>query len=341
MARKSKWVGVSSPSEPVVDVARRALEDRLKLAWRYLRRASQGAPSDTENIHQLRVSTRRAMAALEIFGDLLPRRRGRWMAKQLKRVRQAAGAARDLDVMLARFQPLAEEELPDGGFEALVHLLKVRRQRAQDPVDVAFEKLDRRKLAARINGLVRRVRLRSKEDKLDRPSFAEAAHAALAPQVSEFFQAGEADFSDDARLHAFRIQGKRLRYTMEIFAEAFVPSFREDLYPLVAALQELLGQVNDHATARAQFQSWQEEDLDPVVRSKLESLVAEETEALEVSRRQFMEWWTPERREELRQRFREALDGLESSQSGDQSSDEERPSETDEENRGLALRRAE
>ena len=128
MARKSKWVEVKSPQEPVADVAGRALRDRLQLVWRYLHRASQGASTDTENVHQLRVSTRRTVAAIEIFANLLPRRRKHWMAKQVKRIRRAAGTARDLDVMLARFTPLAEEELGDDQYGLLVHTLRVRRK---------------------------------------------------------------------------------------------------------------------------------------------------------------------------------------------------------------------
>lgn len=302
-----------SPCEPVVDVARRALGDRLQLVGRYLSRASHGAPSDTENVHQLRVSTRRAVAAMEIFDALLPERRKRRMTKQLKRVRKAAGAARDLDVMLARFRPLAEEEASSSSPaeespSCLLHALKVHRQRAQDPIDKSFEKLGRKEFRRSVKALVNRVRLRTKDDRLEEPTFADAAQSALEPLVRGFVEAGEADFHDYTLLHAFRIQGKQLRYAMEVFAGAFEPSFREELYPRVAALQERLGEINDHATAREIFTLWlAENDIDDLLRGTLEKFVMDENTAVEAKRQEFLDWWTIPRRDDLRHRFAEAL----------------------------------
>lgn len=308
MARKSKWVEVSSPQEPIVEVARRALGDRLLLVWRYLQRSSQGAPTDTENVHQLRVSTRRAVAAMEIFDALLPARRKRWMNKQLHRVRKAAGEARDLDVMLDRFLPVAEAETGDGPYGALVHVLKVRRQRAQEPIDETYEKLDQKRLRRRVRGLVNRVRLRSKQDRFTEPSYADAAQSAVESRLKDFFRASEADFSDYTLLHAFRIEGKHLRYTMEVFASAFEPAFRDELYPLIADLQDRLGKINDHATAKERFGQWFEDaDEEDALRPTFESLVAEERQALDVARSEFLDWWTPDRRDDLRKRFADAL----------------------------------
>ncbi len=309
MARKSKWVEVQSAQEPVADVARRAIGDRLQLVWRYLRRASQGAPADTENVHQLRVGTRRAVAAMEIFDSLMPGRRKDWMNKQLTRIRRTAGEARDLDVMLDRFRGLAEAEVETDQYGALVHFLKVRRRRAQDPIDDRYEKLDRKDFRRRVRELVQRVRLRDKKDRFEQPTYSDSAHTALEPIVQKFFAASEADFSDHKLLHAFRIEGKHLRYAMEIFAAAFDTSFRDELYPLVVDLQERLGLVNDHATAHERFQAWRADlDVADPLQSTLETLAADEQEALRVAQSEFLDWWTPERRDELRKRIADALD---------------------------------
>ena len=73
MVRKGKWISDVSPDEPLLVVARCVLESRLEQVWHYLPRAAD-EPEHVENVHQLRVSTRRAMAALEIFQDLEPPR---------------------------------------------------------------------------------------------------------------------------------------------------------------------------------------------------------------------------------------------------------------------------
>jgi CHAD domain-containing protein len=46
-------------------------------------------------------------------------------------------------------------------------------------------------------------------------------------------------------LHSVRVVAKRLRYAMEVFAECFAAPFREQLYPRIAELQEILGVVCD------------------------------------------------------------------------------------------------
>jgi CHAD domain-containing protein len=53
----------------------------------------------------------------------------------------------------------------------------------------------------------------------------------------------------DENLHQARIAGKRLRYTLEFFADALGPDAKQLLTPLIA-LQECLGTLQDEVTAR-------------------------------------------------------------------------------------------
>ena len=55
-------------------------------------------------MHQLRVATRRAAATVRIFDALLPQRRMRRLNKCLRKIRRAAGTARDLDVLADRLR---------------------------------------------------------------------------------------------------------------------------------------------------------------------------------------------------------------------------------------------
>src|SRR5262249_4238185 len=59
--------------------------------------------------------------------------------------------------------------------------------------------------------------------------------------VKDLDQAMDRDLGDYIHLHRVRILGKRLRYAMEVFAACFEPAFREQLYPLVEEMQEILG----------------------------------------------------------------------------------------------------
>jgi CHAD domain-containing protein len=227
-----------------------------------------------------------------------------WVTKQLKQIRQAAGNARDLDVLAARLQQREPPATP--AYEELLGRIQRLRSEAQPPIAKIRRKLCLKDFARRQRALVRRVRLREESDRQTQATFGQAARRALGPLVEDFFTAAAADFNDYLALHAFRIQGKLLRYAMEIFARAFDRTFRGELYRLVEQLQEKLGAINDHATAKELFAAWlAEAGADADV---LPALIVAEADALDQARQEFFAWWTDDRASELRQRFSQILD---------------------------------
>lgn len=306
MVRKSKWIEDTYPQEPLQEAAHRALRGRLNLVWHYLLLAGVKGHDDVENVHQLRVSSRRATAAMQTFEALLPPQRAKWISKQLKRIRRAAGTARDLDVLTARLERLAEQQ-PDGPYARLQGWASQERLQAQKPLKKIRRKVVRKGFPRHQRGLLKRVRLRSDADKLARPDLLYAGRNALRPLVDEFFRAAEGNLNDDAALHALRIQGKHLRYAMEIFSGAFGPQLRNDIYPRIEALQEQLGEINDHVTAQQHLRDWLEQTDESAHLEALEQMIAQEQDALRDSRRKFLDSWTSERSGDLRRRFAELL----------------------------------
>src|SRR5262245_35539503 len=71
MPRFEKWLIGVSASAPVDHVARRALVVRLRAVKHYLDAALSG-PDEAEGVHQLRIWTRRAEAALKLFRQAIP-----------------------------------------------------------------------------------------------------------------------------------------------------------------------------------------------------------------------------------------------------------------------------
>src|SRR5262245_59535563 len=102
MARNDKWIEADSADEPLSEVARRVIAARLKSVCGWLPQAANDGLHDGESVHQMRVATRRAMVAIDLFEPLLSRRKSNWFRKHLRRIRKAAGPARDLDVMAKR-----------------------------------------------------------------------------------------------------------------------------------------------------------------------------------------------------------------------------------------------
>lgn len=300
MGRNNKWIE-SQPDDSVACIGRRALSARLQRMCHYLQLAVRQNETETENVHQLRVFSRRAAAALEIFEAWLPPRRGQWIARQVKKIRRAAGEARDLDVLFMRWTDRASQ-MPSAQSELLLKHVHDMRREAQRPIRKIRKKLRRKQFARHAVKFLKRLRNRAGDEPCGE-RFACMARVALNRLVVPYLAAGDAELNDVEALHAFRIQGKQVRYAMEVFAGAFDAEFRGEVYPLVVALQERLGAINDHVTAETYLVRWHAETESASLREAFATGRLHEQQALALARQEFLAWWTAERRAELRRRF--------------------------------------
>jgi len=245
---------------------------------------------------------------MELFAAWLPKRRGAWIQKQLKKVRKAAGEGRDFDVLAMRWAEHARHA-PSSHAALLVEQIKQRRKAAQKPIHAVHKKLARKRFARRAQRMLKRLRRRDRAagDKCDN-RFGCVARVALGSLVKPYLAAAAAELDDASAMHAFRIQSKQVRYAMEIFAGAFDDDFRRELYPFVVTLQDRLGAINDHVTAQTYFAAWHAEAESCAVRAALEMGIDREQQAFEASRRDFLDWWSPGRREDLCRRFGRYVD---------------------------------
>jgi CHAD domain-containing protein len=254
---EGKWISDLQPTTPPADAARHVLTVRLGVVRDYLPLAVRRPEEDPEYVHQLRVGTRRAGAALEIFRDCLPEKVHRAARKWLRQIRRAAGEARDWDVFLialAGWRRRSERQRP--GLDFLIGYASGRRAAAQTHLEEANADFpfDFDRLLAETVASVHRPR----GDPESR-TLLDMARPMLAGLLEELDQAAARDLDDYDNLHQVRIAGKRLRYAMELFADCFAPPFREQLYPAVEQMQDILGLANDsHVACRrlGQLRQW-------------------------------------------------------------------------------------
>src|SRR5262245_61133094 len=97
---EGKWISGLKATTSLPDAARLTLKTRLEVVGGCLDLALRESAKDPEHVHQLRVGSRRAVAALELFASGLPHKNYRRGRKRLRRLRRAAGIARDWDVFL-------------------------------------------------------------------------------------------------------------------------------------------------------------------------------------------------------------------------------------------------
>jgi CHAD domain-containing protein len=279
-------------------VARRTLRKRLDAVWNAVTAAACDPP-DPERVHRLRVATRRTLAAIDAFADLLPAGRRRWFEKRLRLLRRTAGAARDLDVLTDR---LGREPAGRGPRSRLVAMLARQRLASRAPIRRLHDELLAADWHARTERLIDAVGTRGH----DRP-FAVHARRHFRPLVERFCAMTDRRLRAADDIHRLRIEGKKLRYAMEIFACVFPAHDRARCEDALERLQRTLGEFTDHAAAEERLRRWARADGAAVARGAIADLREREAEAAERARREFAKWWSPARRRWLRRKLERTL----------------------------------
>ena len=305
MALQSTWLVVEHASTPASQVARRTLRKRLDAVWTELQAAAGDRP-DADRVHRLRVATRRTLAAVDAFADLLPAKRRDWFAKRLRGLRRAAGEARDLDVLTDRLgREVAGPQSPVAGLAArdrLVAMLARRQAASRGPIRQMRDALLAGDWHGRTERLLDRVGSRGR----DRP-FADFARRRFRPLVARFFAAADHRLRSAAEMHRLRIEGKKLRYAMEIFACVFPVREGVRCADALERLQETLGDFTDHAAAADRLRRWARSAGIGMQHRTLVALHDVEADRADKARKAFAKWWRPARRRRLRRALERTL----------------------------------
>lgn len=301
MAADGKWIDGLHAGIPAVDAARLVLEVRLQAAACRLSQAAHQADEDVEHVHQLRVATRRAAAALRIFADLAPGKPHRRMRRKLRQLRRGAGDARDWDAFLLDLVARrARSATPQrAGLDFLIGFAHGRRVAAQAALVDAAEDLSGSFQEASAD-LIANLRVPDEGNRA--PTLRDLALPQLSTLMRDLDGAAVSDLTDYGNLHQVRIVGKRLRYAMEIFESCFGKKFRDEHYVAIEEMQEILGLANDSVVAaqhlealRTRLEKVQPSDW-PRYRRGLEALLRFHHERLPRQRAAFERWWAGWRR---------------------------------------------
>lgn len=307
----SKWIAQLAPETPVAEAARRVLLLRLGAVCEQLPLAVKEADRDPEHVHQLRVATRRAGAALDIFAPCLPEKAYRRTRKFLKRLRRAAGAARDWDVFLedlgARLRRARAPLRP--GLDFLLGYGSGQRAAAQ----AELERTGLPALAGAEGRLAETLAAVRPPESVPVAVLQDLARLMLRGLLAELEAAAGQDLGRYEHLHRVRILGKRLRYAMELFGGCFPGRFRTEYYPAVEQMQEMLGRANDSFVAAGRLEALQarltaERPKDwRRFRAGIESLLQFHRRRLPQERGRFLRWWRNWRRSGLGADFAELV----------------------------------
>lgn len=297
MAASGKWIVSDERRLPVGQVAAQTLRTRLDAVWNELQ-AACAMPDQTEHVHQLRVATRRTLAAFQAFHSVIPAKRRAWFEKRLRRLRRTAGEARDLDVLTER---LAHDNATRAR-SRLVAMLSKQRLSSRAPIRDAYEKLADAEWTSRVASLLEDISGRRRH-----PRFRTFARRRCKPMLASFFETADRKLRTIDELHTLRIEGKKLRYALEIYAPIFPDRALTRCLESLERLQKTLGEFTDRASAADRLGRWARSSDAGPNRDMLVSLSDDENRQAEIARKSFSKWWNPVRRRSLRRRFERTL----------------------------------
>jgi triphosphatase len=211
---------------------------------------------DIEELHDMRVATRRLRAALALFSNVLPVR-AQTFREELGWLASVLGAVRDLDVQMEGLDDMVADAaglsaaLPPGEHDPLGELAALlEREREEARADmlnaldsVRWERLAKGLAAMAQQGPARRSVATRVPAVIALPDLIEARHAAVAKAAKRAKKSGVVtDF------HRLRIRGKRLRYALEFGSEIYGGRTGRFVRQLTA-LQDELGRMQDAEVA--------------------------------------------------------------------------------------------
>lgn len=234
------------PKDPLSEAGRKVLIYNFAQMVRH--EAGTRLGEDIEELHDMRVATRRMRAAFEVFADAFERKSIKKHLKGLRATGRALGRVRDLDVFMEKASHYLDTLPGDQhqGLEPLLNLWEKERENDRDKMlkylnSEAYENFKRdfldflttpgkgaKTVADTDPHLVRHVVPVLIYSRM-------AAVRAYGPTL---------DSATISQLHMLRIEFKKLRYSLEFFREVLGEGSKE-LIKEIKNLQDHLGDLND------------------------------------------------------------------------------------------------
>jgi len=191
---------------------------------------------DPEELHDMRVATRRLRAALKLYSDTLPKRAERY-ERDLRWVATSLGEVRDLDVHL---EGLSEESSRNGEvLEDIVVLLRERRIEARKRMLEALDSNRYERLIATFSATLRRGRSPAPSAPIleTAPELVRDRYKKVRKSANRL-----SEDSPPEHFHDLRKKGKRLRYALEPLQEIYGKPAKK----MVKLLKNMQDDLGDH-----------------------------------------------------------------------------------------------
>ncbi len=216
------------------------IRQRVTALGRALPAATKG---DVTSLHQARVATRRLRAALPL---VVPGRTAEKLARSVRKLTQALGPVRELDVALLILDEFEDSgDVPRAAIQRLRTAIGEERRQLQADLQRLLEDFDLGRLRKRALSAARKHEGKTSHRVRDPKRAAKARDRARqrAGRLALAIESAAGLYLPD-RLHDVRIAVKKLRYTLEL-EQSFTASRATARLRTLKNAQNLLGRMHD------------------------------------------------------------------------------------------------
>ncbi len=234
------------PQDAMAEAGRKALlSDFIRMLET---EAGSRAGEDIEAVHDMRVATRRMRSTLRLLAAYYKPKAVQPHLDGLRAVAQALGAVRDLDVMIDAINLFGATLENQTDLQPILDSLNAERNKARKALLRTLDKRDYRRFIEDFSTFLTKAGKGAVPVDPDEIRPYQVRH--LLPELI-YEHLGAVRAYDDAladadnlTLHALRIEFKRLRYAVSIFADVLGKT-SADFITEIKAAQDHLGKLND------------------------------------------------------------------------------------------------
>jgi CHAD domain-containing protein len=251
--------GLEVLAKPGISADDTMSEAANKLLLFHLQRMMQHEPGtregeDAEELHDMRVATRRMRAALRVFADYLDAGEYKPFLKQVRTTGRELGAVRDLDVFRIKTQRYIDSLPPEeqSGLDPLMEAWAEERDRAREELIAYLDSARYQRFKEKFEHFLRTPGAGAGRAFGDAGEPLPTRVGDVLPgilferlaSVRAFDQLITRPDAPLSRFHELRIASKGLRYTLEFFQEALGPESKP-LIETTKVVQDHLGDLQD------------------------------------------------------------------------------------------------
>jgi len=320
-ARKMSAPGVM-PTDPLLEAGRKVL--RFHFGQMLLHEDGTRLGEDSEELHDMRVATRRMRAALEVFEGAFESKALKPLLNGMRQTGRRLGRVRDLDVFLEKAVAYQRQQSPEleQGLQPLLDSWVQEREAGRRDLLAYLDSEKYRSFKLKFYTFTHTPGAGARapvSDGLSPRLVQEIAPVLVYTRLAAVrAYAPILENASIEQLHALRIELKKLRYTVEFFREVFGNTTSEVISD-AKKLQDHLGELNDAQVAtgllRDYLTSWDAQQASQPVQERqsphaVMAYLSHQYEQRQLLMRTFPQAWTIFNRSEFRRNLALAVSAL-------------------------------